>query len=75
MAKQIAHSIDTRLSHSASVKTYVLVHGAYRGGWIWRDVAAGLRALGHTVWTPTLAGLGERAHLLSEQITVDTHIR
>lgn len=58
-----------------SANTYVLVHGAYGGGWIWRDVAAGLRALGHTVWTPTLTGLGERAHLMSPQITVDTHIR
>lgn len=55
-------------------KTYVLVHGAYGGGWIWRDVAAGLQRLGHTTWTPTQTGLGERAHLLSRQITVDTHI-
>ncbi len=55
-------------------KVYVLVHGAYGGGWIWRDVAAGLRTLGHRVWTPTQTGLGERAHLMSRQITVDTHI-
>ena len=59
----------------ASAKTYVLVHGAYGGGWIWRDVAAGLRALGHSAWTPTLTGLGERAHLLPGQITIGTHIR
>ena len=56
------------------VQTYVLVHGAYGGGWLWRDVAAGLRARGHGAWTPTLTGLGERAHLLSGQITVETHI-
>ena len=56
-------------------KIYVLVHGAYGGGWIWRDVAEGLRTLGHTVWAPTLTGLGERAHLLSRQITVGTHIQ
>ena len=55
-------------------KTYVLVHGAYGGGWIWRDVADGLRKQGHRVWTPTQTGLGERAHLMSRQITVDTHI-
>ena len=55
-------------------KTYVLVHGAYGGGWIWRDVAEGLRRLGHRVWTPTQTGLGERAHLMSRQVTVDTHI-
>ncbi len=42
----------------------VLVHGAWHGGWCWRDVAARLRAHGHTVFTPTLTGLGERAHLL-----------
>ena len=60
---------------SAQTKTYVLVHGAYGGGWTWRDVAAGLRTLGHAAWTPTLTGLGERAHLLSRQITVGTHIQ
>ncbi len=58
----------------AAGKTYVLVHGAYGGGWIWRDVAEGLRRQGHRVWTPTQTGLGERSHLLSRQITVDTHI-
>ncbi|MBB5692545.1 alpha/beta hydrolase [Muricoccus pecuniae] len=55
-------------------KTYVLVHGAYGGGWIWRDVAEGLRRQGHRVWTPTQTGLGERSHLMSRQITVETHI-
>jgi pimeloyl-ACP methyl ester carboxylesterase len=58
----------------AGGKRYVLVHGAYGGGWIWRDVAEGLRRQGHRVWTPTQTGLGERSHLLSRQITVDTHI-
>lgn len=55
--------------------TYVLVHGAYGGGWIWRDVAARLRRQGHQVWTPTQTGLGERSHLLSREITVDTHVQ
>jgi pimeloyl-ACP methyl ester carboxylesterase len=59
----------------APSRTYLLVHGAYGGGWIWRDVAAGLRRQGHTVWAPTQTGLGERSHLLSRQITVETHIR
>ncbi|WP_407529044.1 alpha/beta hydrolase [Methylobacterium oryzisoli] len=56
-------------------RTYLLVHGAYGGGWIWRDVAAGLRRQGHRVWTPTQTGLGERSHLLSRQITVETHVQ
>ena len=59
----------------AGVKNYVLVHGAYGGGWIWRDVAEGLRRHGHRVWTPTQTGLGERSHLMSRQITVETHIQ
>lgn len=69
-----ASSAQTPASAPAGSKTYVLVHGAYGGGWIWRDVAEGLRRLGHRVWTPTQTGLGERAHLMSRQITVDTHI-
>jgi len=60
---------------STPTNTYVLVHGAYGGGWIWRDVAEGLRTLGHAAWTPTLTGLGERAYLLSRQVTVNTHIQ
>ena len=43
---------------------FVLVHGAWHGGWCWRHVAERLREHGHQVFTPTLTGLGERAHLL-----------
>jgi len=52
----------------------VLVHGAGHGGWCWCDVAAILRASGHDVTTPTLSGLGERAHLLNETIDLETHL-
>jgi pimeloyl-ACP methyl ester carboxylesterase len=55
-------------------KTYVLVHGAFFGGWCWKEVAAGLRALGHLVYTPTLTGLGERSHLLATRPTLETFI-
>jgi pimeloyl-ACP methyl ester carboxylesterase len=55
-------------------KTYVLVHGAWHGGWCWRDVAAILRGNGHRVTTPTLTGLGERRHLLTAGITLDTFV-
>ena len=54
--------------------TYVLVHGGAHGGWCYRYVAAILRAAGHDVHTPTLTGLGERAHLLGPGIDLDTHI-
>lgn len=57
------------------MSTYVLIHGAYHGGWVWARVAKLLRARGHDVHTPTLAGMGEHAHLLSRQITLDTHIQ
>ena len=43
--------------------TFVLVHGAWHGGWCWRDVAAALRAQGHDVLAPTLSGVAERARL------------
>jgi pimeloyl-ACP methyl ester carboxylesterase len=55
-------------------KTYVLVHGAYHGGWCWRDVAPRLRAGGHHVFVPTLTGLGERAHLVSPAVNLSTHV-
>ncbi|MGN6748919.1 MAG: alpha/beta fold hydrolase [Xanthobacteraceae bacterium] len=54
--------------------TFVLVHGAWHGGWCWRRVADRLRRDGHVVFTPTLTGLGERSHLLSADIDLGTHI-
>jgi len=54
--------------------TYVLVHGAGHGGWCYQRVARLLRAAGHEVYTPTLTGLGERSHLLTPGIGLDTHI-
>ncbi|MFJ1259419.1 alpha/beta fold hydrolase [Cupriavidus sp. CuC1] len=63
-----------RAGTSSQHKTYVLVHGGYHGGWCWKEVAAGLRSRGHTVYTPTLTGLGERSHLMSFKPTLGTFI-
>ena len=54
--------------------TYVLIHGAYVGGWAWRWVAAELRAAGHDVFTPTLTGHADRSHLAGPEIGLETHI-
>jgi pimeloyl-ACP methyl ester carboxylesterase len=54
--------------------TFVLVHGAWHGGWCWRRVADRLRRDGHLVFTPTLTGLGERSHLLWPGIDLATHV-
>lgn len=54
--------------------TFVLVHGAWHGGWCWDRVAPRLRDAGHEVHAPTLTGLSERAHLLSPQVGLDTHV-
>lgn len=53
---------------------FVLVHGAWHGGWCWRRVVDALHAQGHRAHALTLTGLGERAHLMSPQITLETHI-
>jgi pimeloyl-ACP methyl ester carboxylesterase len=55
--------------------TYVLVHGAFHGGWCWRRVEPLLRARGHEVFTPTLTGLGERSHLGRPETDLATHVR
>jgi pimeloyl-ACP methyl ester carboxylesterase len=52
-----------------------LVHGGGHGGWCYQRVARLLRAAGHDVDTPTLTGLGERAHLLGPHVDLDLHIR
>ena len=52
----------------------VLVHGAWFGGWVWRDVARLLRAQGFEVTAPTMTGLGERSHQLGPDVDLDTHV-
>ncbi len=59
---------------SSSPATFVLVHGAWHGGWCWRFVADRLKAGGAHVFAPTLTGLGERAHLLDKTVNLSTHI-
>jgi pimeloyl-ACP methyl ester carboxylesterase len=53
----------------------VLVHGGFHGGWCWRPVAEPLRRLGWTVHAPSLTGCGDRAHLLSPEVTLDDRIQ
>jgi pimeloyl-ACP methyl ester carboxylesterase len=53
--------------------TYVLIHGAYQGGWIWKPVVTRLRAAGDVAHAPTLDGCAERRHLIRQGITVGTH--
>jgi pimeloyl-ACP methyl ester carboxylesterase len=56
------------------VATYVLVHGAWHGGWCWDRLRARLTQQGAAIYTPTLTGLGDRADLLSPSISLETHI-
>jgi pimeloyl-ACP methyl ester carboxylesterase len=59
----------------SSMANIVLVHGAWHGAWCYRHTAAALRRMGHDVFTPTHTGVGERAHMAGETITLETHIR
>lgn len=54
--------------------TYVIVHGAWGGGWDWRQVDSVLTTTGNNVYRPTLTGLGERVHLLTPAVDLSTHI-
>ena len=56
------------------MSTFVLVHGAWHGSWCWKRIRKALQARGHEVFTPTLTGVGERSHLLSPRVNLDTHI-
>jgi pimeloyl-ACP methyl ester carboxylesterase len=56
------------------MSTFVLVHGAWHGGWCWDRVAPLLRGAGHEVHAPTLTGLSERAHLLTPLVGLETHV-
>jgi pimeloyl-ACP methyl ester carboxylesterase len=60
---------------TADRRCFVLVHGAWHGGWCWRDVRRALEARGHLVFTPTQTGLGERAHLLGPGIDLEVFVQ
>src|SRR4051794_41252775 len=53
---------------------FVLIHGAWHGRWCWRHVVQALASAGHRAHAVTLTGVGERAHLMSPAITLETHI-
>jgi pimeloyl-ACP methyl ester carboxylesterase len=55
--------------------TFVLVHGAWHGGWAYRKLVPLLRGGGHTVLAPTMTGLGERSHLLSPDVDLHLHVQ
>ena len=59
---------------AAAPKRFVIVHGAWGGGWDWRGIESILTRQGHTVDSVTLTGLGDRVHLASAEIGLATHI-
>ena len=70
-------SSDTFIGYAraqSARKTFVLVPGGFCGAWYWRRVSEPLEKQGHKVYALTLTGLGDRSHLLSKDINLDTHI-
>jgi len=67
--------LKTESAKAANGRDFVLVHGAFHGGWCWGPVAEILRSQGNRVFTPTFTGVGERAHLMSPAIDLNTFIR
>src|SRR5258708_31454865 len=62
------------MAQTGAPKTFVLVHGAWHGGWCWRRVADLLEKKGHKVFPPELTGVGDRSHFLSKDINLYTLI-
>src|SRR6201988_1030420 len=65
---------ETNARGQTTSKPFVLVHGAWHGGWCWRRVSDRLEKKGHKVFTPTMTGLGERCHLIGGKIDLATHV-
>jgi pimeloyl-ACP methyl ester carboxylesterase len=64
---------DTESGNSGPYN-FVLVHGTWHGGWVWSQVATLLRTEGHNVITPTCTGCGDRVHLSTPEVGLETHI-
>lgn len=73
-ARQDARPAAGGAAKPAGARTYVIVHGAWGGGWAFRRVEELLRARGHNVYRPTLTGLGERSHLAGPHVGLGTHV-
>ncbi|MFJ1260570.1 alpha/beta fold hydrolase [Cupriavidus sp. CuC1] len=71
----VAATLKPRQARAADGRDFVLVHGAFHGGWCWGPVAEILRSHGNRVFTPTFTGVGERAHLMNPAIDLNTFIR
>jgi pimeloyl-ACP methyl ester carboxylesterase len=74
---RIVRSLDIGLlakKEALRMAVYVLVGGGWLGGWCWRPVARRLREEGHDAYPVTLTGLGERVHLASPKVDLETHI-
>jgi pimeloyl-ACP methyl ester carboxylesterase len=56
------------------VATFLVAHGAWSSAWAWKKMRPRMRAAGHELWTPSYSGLGERAHLASTAVDLDTHV-
>ena len=74
-ASLVAAALKPEDASGADRRDFVLVHGAFHGGWCWGPVAEILRSHGNRVFTPTFTGVGERAHLMSPAIDLNTFIR
>src|SRR5690606_23173943 len=72
---EIASAVDPGTRGGGKVATIVIVHGWWSGGWYFQTTARKLRASGHEVYTPTVTGVGERVHLASPEITLETHVQ
>lgn len=73
-ALPLAARAQTKSSSTSKARNYVLAHGSWHGGWCWQAVAAILREQDHHVFTPSYTGMGDRAHLINKNITIDTFI-
>src|SRR6476469_10809299 len=62
------------MAQAGARKTFVLIHGAYHGGWCWKYVADRLEKAGHRVYAPSLTGQADRSHLLTKDLTMDVHV-
>src|SRR5690349_20494967 len=67
-------SFGVRAADVAAKETFVIVHGATAGAWEWKKTGGFLTDDGHNVYRATLTGLGEREHLNSPDVDLQTHI-
>jgi len=71
---RVCTAVNIQVQETHGMATFLIAHGAWSAGWVWKKMRPLMQALGHEMFVPTQTGLGERRHLANRDIGLNTHV-